>query len=209
MIVAVRGVAFRDVRRVEHRLGGQQVEAADGRLFFGRHLEEARGLAVGEQRLEAFEQAHFQLRLRVAGFRGFLRLVEAAFDAGEVGEREFDRDDLAVAHRIGRAHHVLDVGVLEAADDVDDRVHFADVGEELVAEAFTLAGAFDQAGDVEEFDSGRHRALRADDLRERVQARVGHRHDAGVRLDGGEGIVGDERAGRRQRVEEGGLADVG
>ena len=89
-----------------------------------------------EKSLEAFEQAHLELRLRVTGFRGFLRFVEAPFDAGEVGERQLDGDDLAVAHRIGHAHHVLDVGVLEA-DDVDDGVHFADVGEFLLAPPVT------------------------------------------------------------------------
>ena len=42
---------------------------------------------------------------------------------------------------------MLDVIVLEAADDVDDGIHFPDVGQELVPQAFTLTGAFDQSGD--------------------------------------------------------------
>jgi len=44
---------------------------------------------------------------------------------------------------------VHDVFIVEAAHDVDDGVGFADVGQELVAEAFALAGASDEAGDVE------------------------------------------------------------
>ena len=94
---------------------------------------------------------------------------------------------------IDRAHHVLDVGVLEAADHVHDGVHLADVGEELVAEAFALAGALHQAGDVHELHRGRHRPLRRDDAGEHVEPRVGHLHDAGVGLDGGEGIVRHQR----------------
>jgi len=42
-------------------------------------------------------------------------------------------------------HHV---GVLETADHVDHGVHFADVRQELVAEAFSLRRALDQPGDV-------------------------------------------------------------
>ena len=38
-----------------------------------------------------------------------------------------------------------DVGVLEAAQDVDDGIDFADVGEELVAQALALGSASDQA----------------------------------------------------------------
>ena len=43
-------------------------------------------------------------------------------------------------------------GVFEAAHHLDDRVDFADVREELVAEPFALARALDQAGDVDELD---------------------------------------------------------
>ncbi len=45
--------------------------------------------------------------------------------------------------------------VVEAAHDVDDGVGLADVGQELVAQAFALGGAGDQAGDVDELDDGR------------------------------------------------------
>ncbi len=48
------------------------------------------------------------------------------------------------------AGDVHDVVVLEAAHDVRDRVDFADVREELVAEAFALRCAGDEAGDVDE-----------------------------------------------------------
>ena len=44
---------------------------------------------------------------------------------------------------------------------------------------------------------------------ERVQPRVGHLDDADVRLDRAERIVLGRDAGLGQRVEEGGLADVG
>ena len=45
-----------------------------------------------------------------------------------------------------------DIAILEAADDLDDRIDLADGREELVAETFALAGAADQAGNVYEFD---------------------------------------------------------
>ena len=45
-----------------------------------------------------------------------------------------------------------DVGILEAADDMDDRVGLADVGEELVAESFALSRAFHEPADVDDLD---------------------------------------------------------
>jgi hypothetical protein len=60
----------------------------------------------------------------------------------------------------GDVHHVV---VGEAAHHVHDGVGLADVGEELVAQALALAGAGDQAGDVDELDDGGLDLLRLDD----------------------------------------------
>ena len=42
-----------------------------------------------------------------------------------------------------------------------------------------------------------------------VEALIGHGDDAGVGVDGAEGIVGGLRLGRGEGVEDGGFADVG
>ena len=81
--------------------------------------------------------------------------------------------------------------------------------QERVALALALARAAHQAGDVDEVDRGGHRALGLDDLAQRVEARVGHRHDADVGLDGAERVVRGLGLLGGQRVEERGLADVG
>src|SRR5699024_711534 len=102
-----------------------------------------------------------------------------------------------------------DVRVGEGTGDLADRLGFADVGEELVAQALTLAGALDDAGDVHEGDGRRQQLLAAEDLGELRQPRVGQRDHADVRIDGRERIVRGEDLGAGQGVEEGGLADGG
>ena len=201
---------FEHVGGVEHRLGGQEVEGAIGGAFLVGGLHTSGPACRRRARPGArVEQPSLQLGLGIARLGGARGLVEPLFHDGEVGEPQLDVDDLAVAGRVDRTHHVLDVGILEAADHVHDRVHLADVGEELVAEALALARALDQAGDVEELDRRGHGALGLHDPGERVEPRVGDLHDAGVRFDRGEGIVRHQRAGGGERVEEGGLADVG
>ena len=69
----------------------------------------------------------------------FSALSCGAGDGLEVGEHELGLDRLDVGDRVERAGDVDDVLVLEAAHDLDDRVHLADVLEELVAEALALA----------------------------------------------------------------------
>ena len=90
--------------------------------------------------------------------------------ASRSAQDELGGDDLDVAHRIDRAGDVVDVVVLKTADDLDDGVDFADVGEELVAEALARARALDQAGDVDELEDGGDDLLRFGDGRRALPA---------------------------------------
>ena len=67
----------------------------------------------------------------------------------------FEVDDLDVTLGVDAVGYVDDVLILEAAHHVGDGIGLADVGEELVAQAFTLGGARHQAGDVDELHGGR------------------------------------------------------
>ena len=88
-------------------------------------------------------------------------------------------------------------------------VGLADVGEEPVAQTLALAGAADDAGDVDEGDGGRHLAGRVEYLGEHRQPRLGDADHADVGLDRGERVVRREDIVPGQRVEQGRLADVG
>ncbi len=136
-------------------------------------------------------------------------LAARPLDRVQIGEKELGLHDPRVAHRIGRSGGVRDVRILEAAHDVEDDVHLADVGEELVAEAFASAGPFDQTRDVDEGDRGGHGLLRSKHFLQQEEIEVGHGGDPHVLLDRAEGIVGGFGAGVGQRVQERRLADVG
>ncbi len=102
-----------------------------------------------------------------------------------------------------------DIVVFKAAQHVYDGIDFANVGEELVAETLALRCAANQTGNIDEGDAGRDDFLRAGDVGKDFHARIGHRHFAGIRFDGAEGIVGGLCGGRfRQRVKKSGLADI-
>ena len=142
-----------------------------------------------------------------AGF--FLFAVDGFFDGAHVGQRQLGLDHGDVVERADLAGDVDHVRVFKAAHHVDDGVGFADVRQELVAQAFALGCAGDQAGDVDEFHCCRKDAFRLDDVCQRLQARIGHFDHADVRFDGAERIVfgGDARLG--QGIEQGRFTDVG
>ena len=93
------------------------------------------------------------------------------------------------------------VVVLETAHHVRDCIDLADVGEELVAEALALRGAFDDAGDVDEFDRRRHDLFGLGNRGEPLEPRVRHRHDANVRIDRAERVVLGRDLRPRQGIE--------
>ena len=152
---------------------------------------------------------HGCARLVVAGF---LRQPRDRLLQGlQVGQDQLGVDGL---HVVGRRHLALDVhhvGVGERPQDLADRVRLAHVGQELVAQTLTLAGAAHDAGDVDERHSGGQDPLGPEDLGQLGQSLIGHRDHPGVRLDRGERVVGRQRPVRvlGQGVEQGGLADVG
>ena len=136
--------------------------------------------------------------------------LRAAILATSIEETLMDRinpDDALKA-----AEQILDIieqALREHAHDLADRVGLANVGQELVAEPLPLGRAAHQAGDIHEPGSGRHDAGGAEHLGQHRQPHIGDADDAHVGVDRRERVVGRQRAGLGQRVEKGGLADVG
>ncbi len=85
---------------------------------------------------------------------------------------------------------------------MEDGVHVADLGEELVAEAFAFVRPPHQSGDVDELDRGGEGAILVEDLGEAVEARVGNGDDGTIGFDGAEGVAGDFGPGPAERVED-------
>ena len=96
----------------------------------------------------------------------------------------------------------------EAPHHVEDRIHFADVGEKLVSQSFARAGTADDPGDIDDAQGGGNDLFGLDELIDHVQPGIRHRDHADVGLDGGERVVGRQRARRRQALNKRAFADV-
>ena len=83
-----------------------------------------------------------------------------------------------------------DVRVAEIAHNFTNRVSFADIGQELVAQPLTLARSLHESRDVDELDRRRDDTSRMRDFGKLVETLVGYRNDADVGIDGRERIVG-------------------
>ena len=135
-----------------------------------------------------------------------LGLGEPLLDRLQVGEGELELDDAQVLEGIRRPD---DVRVLERAEDEDDGIDLADVGEELVAQPFALARPLDEPADVDDLHRGVDDVAALRHLGQPVEPVVGDLGDPDVGVLGGEGVRRGERAATGQRVVQRALAGVG
>ena len=96
-----------------------------------------------------------------------------------------------------------DVIVIEAAHNLDDGIDLPNGGEEFVAEAGTLGGSFDEAGDINEFDRCRDDFLGLADFSQHLKPIVRNRDHTDIGVDGAKRVVRSLRiTGARDCVEE-------
>ena len=86
------------------------------------------------------------------------------------------------------------LAVIKAAHYMDDGIHLANMGKELVAQALALGGPLHQPRDIHELDDRRGHLVGGIHLAQLIQPGIRYRHDAHIRFDGAEGIVGSPGA---------------
>ena len=150
------------------------------------------------------------LGILVAGFRLFFHVGPALFQAFHVSKHQLRFDGFEIGQRIDLACHVGHVIIDKATQHINNRIHLADIGQELVAKPLTLARAFHQAGNVYKAHTCGNDTCRTGNGSKLFKAWLGHSHIAHIRLDRAKRIVSRLRGCRlRQRVEQRRLAHVG
>ncbi len=157
--VAAHDVGLGHVRGIQDGLGREQVEGTPDRALLLGGDDGARRASRGQHVANRFQHALLELCLRISRLRGPRCPVQPPLDRGEIGQPELDVDHFAVAYGVGRSHDVLNVGVVERPDHVDDCIHLADVGQKLVAEPLAPARPLHEARDVQELHGRRDRPL--------------------------------------------------
>ncbi len=144
----------------------------------------------------------------IAAFGGILCTVEPPLNGFHVRENELEIDRADIANGIDGVFDVCNVFVFEAAHDMDDRVDFADMGKEFIAQSFAVRCALDKSRNVDKFDDGRCNFFAVVKSGELVQPFIGNGDDADVGFDGAERIIGGFCARMRDGVKECGFSDV-
>ena len=92
---------------------------------------------------------------------------------------------------------------------MNDSIRLSDIGEELVTESFSFAGALNQSCYIDYLHGRRdHAALGMTYFAEFDQPLVRHRNDTNVRLNRAEREIGALRLGVTQTIKQGTLAHI-
>ena len=176
----------------------------------GFRSKKPRRLALAQKHQRAVDEVELLFRLFVVALCLLGQVVDALFQAVEVGEHQFGLDGLDIGQRCDLAFDMGDVGILKTPHHMRDRIDLADGGEKLVAEALAFRGAAHQTRDIDKGQARRNDLRGFGNFSQFVESRIGHRDLADIRLDGAERIIRRLR-GRRlgQRVEQRRLADIG
>src|SRR5579862_618162 len=207
--VAVGGnVVLADVADEEDRLLRDQMTIGQMCELIGAEFLRANGNEFVEALERFFEHGYGGHRFLVG--LAFGTAFQFRLDRLLVFEDQFHVDGFDVAHGIKFAIDVNHVRVLEAADDMQQRVHAFDRAEERIA--FSLPGgrAAHEADDIDEFQLHRNHAVGFDDVFQDPQPLVRNGDDARIGIDGAERIVGRLRhLSHGQGVEDGAFANGG
>ena len=150
----------------------------------------------------AQQQFQFHLGSLVSTYLGhFLHALDAVFYGFQVFQLQFRIDDFLIAQRVYRTVYVNDVIVFEAAQHVDDGVALADVSQELIAQAFSLAGTLHKAGNVYNVAHSGHNATRMYQFGQSCQSLVGHGYLSHLGVDSTKRKVGCLCLSAAQAVE--------
>ena len=179
--VACGGRGIVHVTDVDDGLGGEELDVLYEFLVFLCHLgiagvaEVLQGLFVDAEHIEGF------LVVLLAILQKLLHAFQLARDEVKVAHLKLQVDEFHVAHRVDATFAMRDVGVVETTQHMDEGIHGLYLGEELVAHTLT---AFTQSGQVDDFDRGRHDALRVGDVVDEFEAIVDDLAHADVGLRG-------------------------
>ena len=158
--------------------------------------------------IETVSQLSFGSGFLVSAAETFFSLVLALLNRFHISKNQFQVNGFNIPHRIYGTIHMDDVVIVKAPDNMNNCVHFPDVGKEFVSQALAAAGAFHQACDIHKFNGGGSNLLRMIHIREHVQPVVRYKHHACIGFDGAERIVFSLRSRVCDRIEKRAFSDV-
>ena len=208
--IAVCGRSLIHIADIEHGLCSQQEELPGDLLVLRIVQHHCTGRLTGLQRSLILHKYLTGLpRVLVSSRSLLLKFAQTALDGLKVLELQLEVDDLLVPYRIHAAVHMSDVGIVKAAEYMQDGIGLADIGQKLIAQPLAFARALDQTGYVHNLNCCRNHPFGMYQRLQHLKSGIRHSSRADIGFDGTEREIGRLSLSGADTVEEGGFPYVG
>ena len=155
----IRQFILRHIGRIDHRFRRKQIIFIKPcRFILIRQFKVLRQTAILQKRFEPFHQFHLSGQLLIViGTTGSLGYP--SIQNLNIREDQLQIYGLDIPERINAAVHMDNVGVLKASHNMNNGIHFTDVGKKLVPQPLSFGSPFHQPGDIDKFNDSRNRLL--------------------------------------------------
>ena len=131
------------------------------------------------------------------------------FGCAQIGQSKFSVNHFNVRNRVNFTRDMNHVVIVKTTHHVCNRIGFANIGEELIAQTFAFGRTCDQTRNINKLNCGKLHALGFDNFSQRIHARIRHFDHADIRLDGAKWVVLRRNACFGQGVKKSGFANIG
>ena len=167
------------------------------------------GFALGEGDQRQFNQFKLIHRQPVFSGRFFAQINNTLFKAFKVGEHKLCVNRFGIGDGVNDPLNMGNVITFKAPKYMSDGINFANIRQELIAQAFAFGGAANQACNIDKAHSSGNDLRRAGNMGQLVQTIVGHRDVTNIRFNCAKrkiGRLGSSRAG--EGIKKGRFANI-
>ena len=144
----IGNLALGNVGNVQYRFHSQQMQLAQELLLFLGQTKAACRHTIRKAGHNLFHYSLLQLNLFIAGFCQLNQALLTFFNCFHISQAQLGVDNIDITQRINAALNVGNVAILKAAYNLGNSVYLTDMGQELIAQAFALACALYQTGNI-------------------------------------------------------------
>ena len=153
-----------------------------------RHLKSSRHLSIFQMCLDCLNKFQFLGKCLIHSCL-LGNLCNSSVENLNIRKDQFQIDGLNITRRINGTVDVDNIGILETAHYMYNRIDLPDIGKELVSESLSLAGTLYKSCNINKFDCGRCHLFCMIKFTELYDSLIRNRNDSYVWIDGRKRIV--------------------
>ena len=156
---------------------------------------------------QSLQHVHFFCSLLIVMGSSCL-FCHTTFQHFDISKNQFQIDGLDITKRIDISIYMHHIGIFKASHNMDNGIHFPDIGKELITKTFSLGSSFHKACNVYKFNHRRGNFLCMIKLSQFLNSFIRNRYHTHIGINCRKRIVGSQSACFCKWIKKGTFSDV-